>query len=90
MVFRKDDICSDNMVKQVMKKWWKFNLETHLGFINYEKPLDQVDRGKPWHMLERRGSPWHMIRVLQSISHHINNNKYRLRKGRSSTDQLWS
>ena len=66
--FRIGISCIDNVciVKQIMEKRRKFNLETHMAFLDLEIAFDRVDQNKLWQIINRRGIPYHLIEVIKS------------------------
>lgn len=67
--FRKDRACNDNItvIRQIIEKRREYNLETHIGFIDYEKAFDHVNRNTLWAIMERRGYPKHIIDVIKEL-----------------------
>jgi len=67
--FRIGRPCIDNVfiIKQIMEKRRKFNLTTHMAFLDLEKASDRVDRNQLWQILNRRGIPYHLIDVIKIL-----------------------
>lgn len=67
--FRHGRSCMDDIftINMVIQKRREHNLETHIGFIDYEKAFDTLHRKTLWKIMERRGIPLHLIQVIKSI-----------------------
>lgn len=67
--FRPGRSCTDNVftIKRIIEKRREFNLETHIGFVDFEKAFDRVDRAKLWNILAERGYPLHLIEIIKSL-----------------------
>jgi hypothetical protein len=67
--FRKGRSCTDSFftLKMLVDKRHKYNLETHIAFIDYEKAFDRVNRQKLWEILPRKGTPMHTVQVIKSL-----------------------
>ena len=55
--FRIGRSCIDNVftIKQTIEKRRKFNLETHMAFLDLERASDRVNRNQLWQILKKRG-----------------------------------
>jgi len=53
--FRIGRSCIDNVftIKQTNRKRRKFNLETHIAFLDLEKAFDRINQNKPWQILNK-------------------------------------
>lgn len=67
--FRKGRSSTDNIfvLKQLIEKRREFNLETHIGFIDFQKAFDKLDRLQLWEIMSLRGYPQHLIDTLKRI-----------------------
>ena len=67
--FRVGRSCIDNVfiIKETVDKRRKFNLETHMAFLDLEKAFERVNQNQLWQILNRRGIPYHLIEVIKSL-----------------------
>jgi hypothetical protein len=72
------------MIEQLIQKRRKFNLPTHIFFIDYEKEFDRVPQGKPWNIMKNKGFPYHIVKTVQSL--YINTRK-KIDKGTSVSNK---
>jgi hypothetical protein len=54
---------------QLIEKRKEYNIPIFLGFVDYEKAFDRVNRNKLWSIMIKRGFPQHLIRAVQSLYH---------------------
>jgi hypothetical protein len=54
---------------QLIKKRKEYNIPIFLGFVDYEKAFDRVNRNKLWSIMIKRGFPQHLITAVQSLYH---------------------
>jgi sorting nexin-29 len=71
MVFRRGRSTTDAVftLKQIIEKCRKFNKETHIDFIDFEKAIDNVNRRILWNIKEKRKFPRHLTGAIDSRYH---------------------
>jgi hypothetical protein len=52
-----------------LKKRKEYNIPVFLGFVDYKKAFNRVNRNKLWRIMIKRGFPQHLIRAVQSLFH---------------------
>jgi len=67
--FRKGKSCMDCifLASQIIEKHREFNIPTYIGFIDFKKAFDCVDRDKLWTIMLSKGIPTHIITIIQKI-----------------------
>ena len=66
--FRKGRSCTDAIftMQQIMEKRKEHNLPLFLLFIDYEKAYDNVNRDKPWEMMDNT-IPNYLVNIIKCI-----------------------
>jgi len=52
---------------QIIEKHREFIIPTYIGFIDFKKAFDSVDRDKLWTIMLSKGIPTHLIKLIQEI-----------------------
>jgi hypothetical protein len=67
--FRKGCFCMDCVlaIKQIIKKRWEFNQETHILFVDYVKASNKVLRNKLRNIMITKGYPQHLTDTIFNL-----------------------
>ena len=86
--FRISRSCIDNVftIKQTIEKRRKFNLGTHIVFLDLEKAFERVNRNQLWQILNKRGIPYHLTEVIKSL---YKNTGVQIETGRKILDKIY-
>lgn len=53
------------IVKETIAKYWEFNKECYLLFIDFSKAYDSLNRSEIWYKMEKFGIPRKLIRLVK-------------------------
>ncbi|VDO89009.1 unnamed protein product [Schistosoma margrebowiei] len=66
--FRKDRLCTDQIatLRIIVEQSVEWNSSLYINFIDYEKPVDSVDRRTLWKLIRHYGVPEKIVNIIQN------------------------